>query len=335
MKGCFVCERRSQRLGYVYREGRQETFAQLIELCPEIIHEDNLEENRQFLQDTEVILTSWDMVPFTARQLEEYFPRLRLVLYAAGSVQYFARPFLERGVIISTAREAMAQPVAQFTVSTIIMANKGAFLAQRLYHAGQWEQASKLGSTRFPGTYGTKVGILGAGAIGSLVLKMLQDYPVKTMVYDPFLPPEQARALGAQPCSLETLFSECQSISNHLADNPQTAGMLDYRLFSRMKDTAAFINTGRGAQVVEADLVRALKEAPERCAILDVTHPEPVAPDSPLLQLPNVFLFPHIAGSARQEVLLFADAMLEELRRYLQGLPLQHTITLKMLPTMA
>lgn len=335
MKGCFVCERRSKRLSYVYREGRPEAFARLLELCPEVIHEDNLEENRRFLQDTEVILASWDMVPFTARQLEEYFPRLRLLLYAAGSVQYFARPFLERGVMIASAREAMAQPVAQFTVGTIIMANKGAFLAHRLYHAGRWEQASSLGSTRFPGTYGTKVGIIGAGAIGSLVLKMLRDYPVETLVYDPFLPPERARALGARPCSLETLFCECQTISNHLADNPQTAGMLDYRLFSRMQDTAAFINTGRGAQVVEAGLIRALREAPERCAILDVTDPEPVAPDSPLLQLPNVFLFPHIAGSARQEVLLFADAMLEELRRYQQGQPLRHAVSLDMLPTMA
>ncbi|MFR1477023.1 MAG: NAD(P)-dependent oxidoreductase [Hydrogeniiclostridium mannosilyticum] len=69
-----------------------------------------------------------------------------------------------------------------------------------------------------------------------------------------------------------------QTISNHLANNPQTAGMLNYGLFRRMKPNATFINTGRGAQVVEADLVRA-EEEPGRTALLDVTDPvEPVDP---------------------------------------------------------
>lgn len=335
MKGCFVCEKRSNRLFYVYRDGRSEAFGKRLELCPEVIHEDNLDQNREFLRETEVILASWDMVAFSGEQLERYFPRLKLVLYAAGSVRYFARPFLERGVTVVSAWEAMAQPVAQFTVSAMILANKGAYLAQRLYHSGCWEQAQALGSTVFPGTYGTKVGVLGAGAIGSRVLQMLRDYPVETLVYDPYLPAGRADALGARLCSLETIFEECQTISNHIANNEQTVGMLHYGLFSRMRKNAAFINTGRGAQVVEADLIRALTEAPDRCAILDVTEPEPVLPDSPLLRLPNVFLYPHIAGSARQEVLLFADCMLEELSRYQQGLPLCHTVSLEMLPTMA
>lgn len=335
MKGCLVCERRSQRLFYVYRDGRLEAFSERLELCPTVIHEDNLEENKAFLRETEVILASWDMVPFTAEQLERYFPRLKLLLYAAGSVRYFARPFLERGVTVVSAWEAMAEPVAQFTVSAIILANKGAYLAQRLYRSGDWERAQSLGSTVFPGTYGTKVGILGAGAIGSRVLSMLRAYPVETLVFDPFLSGERAAALGARKCSLETVFRECQTVSNHIANNEQTAGMLHYGLFSLLKDNAAFINTGRGAQVVEADLIRALAEAPNRCAILDVTEPEPAAPDSPLLRLPNVFLYPHIAGSARQEVLLFADCMLEELRRWQEGLPPRHTVSLEMLATMA
>ena len=82
------------------------------------------------------------------------------------------------------------------------------------------------------------------------------------------------------PCllytSLEEIFQECQTISKHIANNPQTVGMLDYHLFSQMRPDAAFINTGRGAQVVETDLVRALKEEPGRFALLDVTWPEPV-----------------------------------------------------------
>lgn len=128
------------------------------------------------------------------------------------------------------------------------------------------------------------------------------------MVYDPFLPRARQEALGLDRlCSLEEVFSTCQTISCHIANNEQTRGMLDYRLFSRMGDTVCFVNTGRGAQVVEADLVRALREKPLRSAILDVTDPEPAPAASPLWGLPNVFLFPHVAGYAAKEVYLFAD----------------------------
>ena len=88
--------------------------------------------------------------------------------------------------------------------------------------------------------------------------------------------------------------------------------MLDYALFSRMPRNATFLNTGRGAQVVEADLVRALREAPDRTAVLDVTFPEPPAADSPLNALPNVFLTPHIAGSKGREVERMGAYMAEE-----------------------
>ena len=88
--------------------------------------------------------------------------------------------------------------------------------------------------------------------------------------------------------------------------------------------------------MVEQDLVRALKEEPLRTAILDVTDPEPVAPDSELLSMENVFLFPHIAGYARDEVLMFPDFLIDQLRRYKQGLPFESGIvTLDMLKTMA
>ena len=136
-------------------------------------------------------------------------------------------------------------------------------------------------------------------------------------------------------CSLETVFRECQTVSNHLADNARTRGILDYRLFSAMRPDAAFINTGRGAQVIEPDLVRALEEEPGRLAVLDVTWPEPVEAGHAFLRLPNVVLFPHIAGYARREVLRMPDAMLEELSRYLRGEPLQFEVTADMLDTMA
>jgi phosphoglycerate dehydrogenase-like enzyme len=160
-----------------------------------------------------------------------------------------------------------------------------------------------------PGNYGARVGIIGAGMIGKMVLRRLRDYRLETVVCDPFLSEEQAAELGAKKVSLEELFETCAVISNHVANLPATVGMLHYGLFSRMSETATLINTGRGAQVVEADLIRALEECPGRTAVLDVTYPEPPEVGSAFYRLPNVFLTPHIAGSAGDDVARMGEQM--------------------------
>ena len=87
----------SDRVDFVFSHGRKERFAQLLELCPQVIHQEDLEGNRDFLREVEVVLCTWNMLPLTEAQLEEYFPSLRLVLYAAGSVQYFCQALFKAG----------------------------------------------------------------------------------------------------------------------------------------------------------------------------------------------------------------------------------------------
>lgn len=124
-------------------------------------------------------------------------------------------------------------------------------------------------------------------------------------------------------------------ISNHLADNGKTRGMLDYSLFSHMKKNAVFINSGRGRQVVEADLARALEEERGRFAILDVTFPEPPDENSPLLSMKNVLLTPHIDGSWGNEVVRMADCMIESFEEIMAGKSPKTEVTEAMLATMA
>jgi len=334
IKACFV-GRDVDKINYVYGGGRKELFEKELEIYPEIINKSNLERHKEFLKQAEIILSTWGMEDFTAEEIDEFFPNLKAIFYAAGSVQYFARPFLKKGIKVISAWGAMAIPVAEFTVGLIIHANKGTYLAMRRYRDEGYEAGKELAAMQFPGTYGTKVGILGAGMIGSRVIKMLKNYSVDIMVYDPFMSEEKAKSLGVKHHSLEEIFSQCQTISNHLANNEQTVGILNYRLFNLMKDNAAFINTGRGAQVVEADLIRALKEKPNRCAILDVTWPEPCPRDHEFWKLPNVFITPHIAGYAASEVWRMADYMLEQLKKYKAGEDMEYEVTLPMLATMA
>lgn len=138
-----------------------------------------------------------------------------------------------------------------------------------------------------------------------------------------------------EKCSLEDIFTKCQTISNHLANNLETKGILNKEHFDRMLPNATFINTGRGAQVVEKDLIEALKRYPGRTALLDVTDPEPPESGSELLKLDNVFLTPHIAGSMNNELERMSVYMLEELIRYENGDKMKFEVTLDMLQTMA
>lgn len=197
---------------------------------------------------------------------------------------------------------------------------------------GKFIVAAKLYSTA---NYGCNVGIIGAGMIGSLVINMLKGYYLKVLVFDPYLSDKKAAELDVQKCSLEYLFENSSTISNHLANNPQTVGMLNKNLFDLMSDNATFINTARGAQVVEIDLVQALTEKPDRTALLDVTFPEPSDAGHPFLRMNNVFLTPHIAGSKNDEVKRMADYMINEYQRYIAGESTRFEVTMEMLNTMA
>jgi phosphoglycerate dehydrogenase-like enzyme len=275
------------------------------------------------------------MPALNEKQIGDFFPKLKAVFYAAGSVQHFAAPFLARGVRVFSAAEANAVPVIECTTAAIILANKGFFGASRLYSGGSHAEAGKY-SSFFPGNFGTAVGIIGAGKIGSGVIRRLKDYRLEVYVFDPFLPDSAAETLGVKKLTtLEELFSTCFVISNHLADKDETAGMLRYDHFSLMNDHGVFINTARGRQVVEEDLVRSLREKPGRTALLDVSFPEPVPPGHPFLKMDNVILSPHIAGSTGSEVGRMGDFIADEFVRFLEGQPLKAEVTADMLALMA
>ncbi len=300
-----------------------------------VIAEKEFDEYRKELGEAEYIFSTWGMPALTAEQIKEYLPKLRAVFYAAGTVQKFARPFLELGIEVHSAWAANAVPVAEYTFAQIVLASKGYF--QRLHRQSlgpAWPHRDV--PVEFTGNYDLNVGIIGAGMIGKLVIERLKTLDrCRVLVFDPFLPDETAEKLGVEKTDLETVFAECAIISNHLADNEQTRGMLCYRHFSLMKPGSVFINTGRGAQVVEEDLIKALEEDPTRAALLDVTMPEPPEPDSKLYTLDNVFLTPHIAGSLGYEVHRMAEYMYEECRLLESGLPTRYSVSLKMLETMA
>lgn len=318
----------------VYSEQTLKHLTTEAALEPQVVTHTMLKEGSVETADVECLFSTWAIPSLSEDELARYFPNLRALFYAAGSVKGFAAPFLARGVKISSAYAANAIPVAEYTVSQILLATKGFFRSSALYSRGEIAEARRVAAV-YPGNFSIRVGLIGAGMVGRAVCRLLKPYSIDLLVYDPYLSDDAARTLGVQKATLEEIFSTCTVVSNHVPNIPSTRGMFDYRLFSLMQANATFINTGRGAQVVEDDLCRILSERSDLVALLDVTDPEPPHADSPFFTLPNAILTPHIAGSSGRETFRMGEYALEEYRRFAAGLPLEYEITAEMLPTLA
>ena len=334
MKAIFFNQTPSKITEEVYPQGVIDELRAIADIDTTVYsREDVISSNHKF-DDVEYIFSTWDLGPMTEEQIRTHLPSLKAVFYAAGTVQYFARPFLNCGVKVFSAWAANAVPVAEYTVAQIVLANKGYYLSAPIAKNKKYRESREF-FLNYPGNFDVKVGIIGAGMIGKLVIQLLKAYRMEVLVFDPFLPDEKAEELGVKKVGLAELFSTCHVVSNHLANNAQTQGMLNREHFEAMRPYAPFLNTGRGAQVVEEDLIAVLRERPDLVAVLDVTYPEPPVNESPFYDLENCILTPHIAGSCGFEKFRMAEYMLQEYRNLTSGLPCQYEVTLKMLETMA
>ena len=328
-----IVTRNKQDARRVFPEPLRERIRSMGELYSTILCKKNLDEHRRAAQECEILFATWGMEHFTREEIRRYFPKARALFYAAGSVQTFAGEFLDEGIRVFSAWRANAVPVAEYTAAQIRLALKGYYTAQRLYRSGFYR--ANLQAQRHTGNYQAVVGIVGAGAIGSMVCRRLAGPELHLLCCDPFLNGERARELNVERVPIEELFERSDAVSNHLANKPELEGYYHYDLFRRMKPYAAFLNTGRGRQVINRDLARILRERRDLTAVLDVTDPEPLPILSPLRRRKNCFLTPHIAGSTGCEVERMAEYMIDELKRYLAGEAAVHEVLADMLSTMA
>jgi phosphoglycerate dehydrogenase-like enzyme len=318
------------RIARVYAQGRRAQVQAQTLLYPHVVNLKNWPEHAPHLRDVEAVFSTWGMPLLQGDQLSQ-LPNLKVVFYAAGSVQGFARPLLEKGITVVSAWQANGVPVAEFTLAQILLSNKGYFANTR----GIKSPESRRTAPHGPGNFGATVALLGAGAIGRLVIDSLKPFHLKIIVFDPFLSDENATKLGVEKVTLKEAFARGQVVSNHLANNPQTVKLLREEHFALMPHGATFINTGRGATVDEDSLIRIMQMRPDLTALLDVTYPEPPIEGSLFYSLPNVQLSSHIAGSIGDETVRMADYVLEEFARWQRGEPLRYSVSLEMLETMA
>lgn len=333
-KAIFLCSNENS-INRVYSSELKAKMTAELEFPAEVINKANIEKYSDFTNECSYIFSTWGMLDLKKDEIAKYLKNAKAVFYAAGSVQHFAREYIESGIKVSSAWVPNGVPVAETTISQILLAGRGYFrVVYDMKTNRNWRSAGRV-SSNYKGNYRAKIGLLGAGAVGRRVIELLHNFDLEIFVYDPYLSDEAADKLGVKKLGLDEIFSTCDVISNHVPNLPSTVGMLTKKHFDLMKDYATFINTGRGQQIIEADMIQALKERPTLTALLDVTHPEPPNPESELYTLENVFMTPHIAGSVGEEVYRMSEAAYDEYKLFDAEGRLEYEITIPMLEHLA
>lgn len=276
------------------------------------------------LRETEVLVTSWGAPRFDAPLLER-MPRLRAVLHAAGSVRpHVSDAFWDRGIRITTAADANAVPVAEYTLAAILLAGKRAWPHVR-NPAAQAHGGAHLRDHAI-GNLDRTVGLVGFSRIGRRVAELLRPFTgLRVLVADPFADAADVAATGAELVPLERMLSRVAVLSLHAPALASTHHLIGPEELAALPDGATVINTARGS-LLDHEALAAECGSGRIDAVLDVTDPEPLPPDSPLLTLPNVAITPHLAGSLGTEARRLADSALDELAAYAAGAPLHHPV---------
>jgi len=277
------------------------------------------------LRDVEVLVTGWGG-PSLGPELLAMAPRLRAVLHAGGSVKgQISQAFWDAGVLVTSAADANAIPVAEYTVATIILEAKrvAAYIdgyARSREVGGAWRRdvPPALG-------FGGTVGIVGLSRVGRRVAELLRAFDFRVLAADPFHDARSAALAGAQLTGLDDLLAQSDIVTIHAPELPETRHLIDARRLALLRQDGVLINTARGS-LVDSEALMARCRAGTLRAILDVTEPEPLPADSPLFTTPGVVLTPHIAGAMHAETHRLADAVLEELRRLNESQPPLHRV---------
>jgi phosphoglycerate dehydrogenase-like enzyme len=236
----------------------------------------------------------------------------------------------QRGIRVTTAAPVLARDVAVTTLGLMIVGLKRIWPLGEHVRAGGWRESAYWPSRELCGKI---VGIIGASHVGRHLIGLLRPFGARVLLYDPYVSAEEAAVLGVTKAELDDLVQQADVVSLHAPAKRETYHLLDAERLARMKDDALLINTARGTLIDEAALIAELQRG-RFFAFLDVTDPEPPAAASPLRQLGNVVVTPHLAGCI-EDCGRMGEMAVEELRRCFAGEPPLYGVTRDMLARIA
>jgi glyoxylate reductase len=229
-----------------------------------------------------------------------------------------------RGIPVGHTPGVLTDTTADFAFALLLAAGRRIVEADHFTRAGKWKT---WGLTQLLGQdlSGAALGIIGFGRIGRGVAKRALGFEMRVLFYDPSAAEDEfARQVNARQVDLDTLLREADFISIHTPLNEDTYHLIDRQAFAKMKPTAVLVNTARGPVVDPGALYEALKSRTIRFAALDVTEPEPIPQNDPLLQLDNLIITPHIASASVETRGKMVGIAVENLLAGLEGVRLPY-----------
>lgn len=228
-------------------------------------------------------------------------PDLKVISnYAVGFDNIDILEATRRGIPVGNTPDVLTDTTADFAFALLMAAARRLVEGDKFTRAGRWKT---WGPTLLLGQdiSGATLGLVGFGRIGRAMARRAIGFDMRVLYYDPYLENDpRAREMEAGYVDLDTLLQEADFISLHTPLTEATYHLINAKALSKMKPTAILINTARGPLVDPNALYAALKKGSIAYAALDVTEPEPISLDSPLLELDNIIIAPHIASASVQ-----------------------------------
>ena len=314
-----------------------EALADLADAAEIVHHADDEPASKEdllsLLAEADACITSWGVARIDA-DVVAAAPRLGHMAHMGGSVKRFVSDAVwERGIRVTSASVALARDVAETTLGLMIVGRKRIWPLGDHVRGGGWRDSPVWDRWDARELHRSTVGLIGVGNVGRHVIDLLTPFSATILVADPFLGDDDAERLGVERVEPAELMERSDVVSIHCPANDQTRHMIGADLLGRLSDGAVLINTARGSIIDEGALVDELA-AGRIFAFLDVTDPEPPAPDSPLRRMENVVVTPHIAGCI-DNCHRMGELAVEEVRRYLSGQPAVNEVRPEMLDRIA
>lgn len=274
------------------------------------------------LAGQEVLVT--EMAAMTRRVIEAS-PDLRLIVVCRGGpVNVNLEAATEQGIPVCFSPARNAAATAEYTIGLLLAALRHIADGHRDLLAGTWRGDLYAYDVTGSEIEGKTAGLVGFGAVGSRVAKVLRAFGAEVLVADPYVNPEAVAEAGAEVVSLEELLPRAQILSLHARLTPETQHLIDAAAIAQLPDGAVLVNAARGGLLDTSALCAALESGKLRAAALDVYDPEPPPADSCLFRAPRLVLSPHLAGASRETAERAARIAAGEVARYVRGEALAH-----------
>jgi len=323
MKNRVLCIPTSKHVEYVFSKENLHRLETMFDVAFNDLDRDfSSREVAGKIEGFDALITGWGSPPLT-QDVFENADRLMIIAHSAGSVKYMlSKEVLQRYVIprkicVCNAPKAIAYNVAETTMGLLIMASRR--LVDHIVNIRErpvWHSPEIPRSVRSLNS--STIGIVGASTVGREVIRLLQPFNAKILVYDPYLTDWEAGRLNVEKTSLEDLFRRSDYVSVHAPMTEETYHMINERHLILLRDGAVLINTSRGKLINHEDLIKECKSGRILVA-LDVTDPEPLPPDSPLRKLKNVMITPHVAGLGSYGAQKIGEMTLQALEDFFSG----------------